>query len=110
MEVWSDYPFIMSFMRSALINSSIADEAKAAYELCSHGYHEADASMDRVWKRLPESCDLDLGNEYRAALRAVGACKDILAKLPYLPLLNIVEDNYNRTMVAYLLGKLIGIK
>ncbi|KAF8666053.1 hypothetical protein HU200_053757 [Digitaria exilis] len=117
-EVWLLYPFVMYYMRSALVNSSIPGEAKAAYELCIHDYQEADATMDRtrrkldrVLKGLSERCGLDLNNEYRAALRSVGACRDRLAKLSNSPLLDDNnEDIYNRTMVAYMLGKLIGIK
>ncbi|KAF8650244.1 hypothetical protein HU200_064002 [Digitaria exilis] len=115
-EVWLLYSFVMYYMRSALVNSSIPGEANAAYELCIHDYQEADATMDRtrrkldrVLKGLSECCGLNLSNEYRAALHSVGACRDRLAKLSNSPLLDNNEDIYNRTMVAYMLGKLIGI-
>ncbi|KAF8669805.1 hypothetical protein HU200_004265 [Digitaria exilis] len=104
-------------MMFALDNASIPGEEKAAYELCIHDYQEADAAMnrtsyrlERVRKGLPEHCGVNLGDEYRAALRGLGACRDSLAKLPNSPLLDVVKNNYDRTMVAYMVGKLIGIK
>lgn len=105
----------VAWLNGALNNASIAGEEKAAYELCSHGYNDAKAAMertwkklDRVWMRLPECCCLDLGHKYRAALRGMGACRDRLAKLPDLQLFGVAEDS-DMTMVAYLLGRLIGI-
>ncbi|KAF8775745.1 hypothetical protein HU200_004266 [Digitaria exilis] len=89
-----------------------------AYDQCSRSYHEAKAAMDRTWRRLarvrtrlPERCGLDLGAEYRVALRSLRACRDDhLAKMPDSQLLGMAKADYDRTQVAYRLGILIGIK
>ncbi|OEL26986.1 hypothetical protein BAE44_0012001 [Dichanthelium oligosanthes] len=89
----------------------LAGEEKAAYEFCVGGrYQEAEAAMDRVRNRLPDHCGPNVGDEYKMALRDVGACRDRVAKLPSSPLLAMVEVDYNRTLLASMLGKLIGVK
>ncbi|KAF8669803.1 hypothetical protein HU200_004255 [Digitaria exilis] len=108
----------MSWVRNALGNASIPIEDKAAYDQCGCSYHEANAAMDRTWRRLarvrtrlPERCGLDLGAEYRVALRSLRACRDDhLAKMPDSQLLGMAKADYDRTQVAYRLGILIGIK
>lgn len=112
-----DYFFTMLGVRLNLDNASIPGEDKAAYEMFVNDYREAFSAMNRtsnrlekVVHRLPERCGVDLGDEYRVALRSVGACRDRLAKLSNLPLLDSAKDDYDRTTVAYLLRKLIGIK
>ena len=87
-----------------------AGEEKAAYAFCVGGrYQEAEAAMDKVRSRLPEHCGPDIGGEYKRALRDVEACRGRVAKLPSSPLLAMVEADYDRTILAYLLGKLIGV-
>ncbi|CAO2200106.1 unnamed protein product [Urochloa humidicola] len=87
------------------------EEKKAAYAFCVGGrYPEAETAMDRVLNRLPEHCDADIAGEYKRALRDVAACRDRVAKLPSSPLLAMVEADYGRTLLAYQLGKLIGVK
>lgn len=88
-----------------------AGEEKEAYAFCVGGrYPEAEAAMDRVRNRLPEHCGRDVAGEYKRALRDVAACRDRVAKLPSSPLIAMVEADYHRTMLAYLLGKVIGVK
>ncbi|KAG2581281.1 uncharacterized protein LOC120639309 [Panicum virgatum] len=95
------------FLRNAEL---AAGEEKAAYAFCVGGrYQDAEAAMDKVQSRLPEHCGPDTGGEYKRALRDVAACRDRVAKLPSSPLLAMVEADYNRTILAYLLGKLIGV-
>jgi hypothetical protein len=88
------------------------EEERAAYASCVSGrYQEAEAAMDKVRSRLPNHCGPDVADEYKRALRDVEACRDRVAKLkPPSPLLAMVEVDYNRTLLAYLLGKLIGVK
>ncbi|RCV30268.1 hypothetical protein SEVIR_6G080700v4 [Setaria viridis] len=89
------------------------EEERAAYASCVGGrYQEAEAAMDKVRSRLPDHCGPDVAGEYKRALRDVEACRDRVAKLkpPPPPLLAMVEADYNRTLLAYLLGKLIGVK
>ncbi|KAF8712749.1 hypothetical protein HU200_028517 [Digitaria exilis] len=65
----------------------------------------AKAAMDRTWRRLarirtrlPERCGLDLGAEYRAALRSLRACRDDhLAKMLDSQLLSMAKADYDRT-------------
>ncbi|CAL5008803.1 unnamed protein product [Urochloa decumbens] len=97
--------------------SALSGEEKAAYELCNRGYQEADAAMvrvwrkvDRIWSRLPEPCGVGLGNEYRTALRGVGACRDRVVRLPSSPMVDMVKRDNDVTLVAYVLGKLVGAK
>ncbi|KAF8669802.1 hypothetical protein HU200_004256 [Digitaria exilis] len=78
--VYLKYFLTVFMVKIALDNTSIPGEDKAAYELCVKDYHEVYSAMDRtsdrlerVQKRLPERCGLDLGNECKAALRSVEA-------------------------------------
>ncbi|CAO2189981.1 unnamed protein product [Urochloa humidicola] len=87
------------------------EEEKAVYAFCVGGrYPEAETAMDRVLNRLPEHCSADIAGEYKRALRDVAACRDRVARLPSSALLAMVEADYDRTLLAYLLGKLIGVK
>ncbi|KAF8712750.1 hypothetical protein HU200_028518 [Digitaria exilis] len=87
-----------------------AGEEKAAYAFCVGGrYPEAEAAMERVnW--LPGHCGHDVDGEYKRALCDVEACRDRVAKLASSPLIAMVDADYNRTLLAYLLGKVIGVK
>ena len=99
---WADY---------VLGNGTLTGDAKAAYGLVAGGsYREAEAAMGNVCHRVMEDCGVELSGDYRTALRDVAACRDRLAKLPPSSLLTMVEKDYTSTMLAYLLGKLIGIK
>ncbi|CAO2186761.1 unnamed protein product [Urochloa humidicola] len=111
------YPGAKSWAALLLKNASLSGEEKAAYELCARGYDEADAAMKRVWKRVAgvrsrnaaERCGVGLGDEYRTALRGVGACRDRVVRLRASPIVTMVKDN-DVTLVAYVIGKLIGAK
>ncbi|PAN33412.1 hypothetical protein PAHAL_6G019300 [Panicum hallii] len=101
-EGWAQY---------VLGNGSLTGDEKAAYGCVAGGsYREAEAAMGKVTHRVGLDCGLDLSDEYRTALRNAEACRDRLAKLPPSPLLTMVEEDYNSTLLAYLLGKLLGIK
>ncbi|CAL5008802.1 unnamed protein product [Urochloa decumbens] len=87
------------------------EEEKAAYAFCVGGrYPETETALGRVLNRLPEHCGADIASEYKRALRDVEACRDRVATLPSSPLLAMVEADRDRTLLAYLLGKLIGVK
>ena len=99
---WAEY---------VLGNGTLTGDAKAAYGLVAGGsYREAEAAMGQVCHRVMDDCGLDLSDEYKTALRDVAACRDRLANMPPSSLLTMVEKDYTSTMLAYLLGKLIGIK
>ena len=99
---WAEY---------VLGNGTLTGDAKAAYGLVAGGsYREAEAAMGQVCHRVMDDCGLDLSDDYKTALRDVAACRDRLAKMPPSSLLTMVEKDYTSTMLAYLLGKLIGIK
>ncbi|RLM62115.1 hypothetical protein C2845_PM14G01520 [Panicum miliaceum] len=113
--------------------------ARAMYQLCMDTLSDDDLSVDEAgeyayrasWRALWAYLDTMgrawhlLGNaalaageekavlrrrQYKRAMRDVEACRDRVAKLPSSPLLVMVEADYNRTILAYLLGKLIGVK
>ncbi|CAO2164579.1 unnamed protein product [Urochloa humidicola] len=105
------YPGAKSWAALLLKNASLSGEEKAAYELCARGYDGADAAMKRVWKRVGGVRSRNgLGDEYRAALRGVGACRDRVVRLPASPMVDMVKRDNDVTLVAYVLGKLIGAK
>ncbi|KAJ1267031.1 hypothetical protein BS78_07G025800 [Paspalum vaginatum] len=78
-------------------NAPLAGEEKAAYWFCVGG-RPVPGGQGGHGQR----------HRYRTALRDVKACRDrLLAKLPSSPLLTMVEADDKRTLLAYLLCKLL---
>ncbi|RLN04730.1 hypothetical protein C2845_PM13G01720 [Panicum miliaceum] len=110
--VVESYGTTAGWAQHVLGNGMLTGDEKAAYGLVASGtYREAGATMEQVADRVAERhCGLDVSAEYRTALRGVGECSDRLAKLPPSPLLAMVEEDYNSTLLAFMLGKLIGVE
>ncbi|KAL6659462.1 hypothetical protein ACP70R_003502 [Stipagrostis hirtigluma subsp. patula] len=99
---------------AALSNSSISGEDKYAYSTCYwlEGYYGATVAMGKVVRWLSEGCWFDgLHDEFMAALLDLERCRDLVMKLRPTPAVYpMIMDDRNRTFLAYILGKLLGIE
>ncbi|KXG24394.2 uncharacterized protein LOC8076550 [Sorghum bicolor] len=93
-------------------NASLPGDERDAYASCEESYGAATATMDRVAAALV-ACrfmDGDLGMVYRDGVAQVEGCRDRVMKLPASPLYARSLVDRNLAVLAYFLGKLLGVQ
>lgn len=93
-------------------NASLPGDERDAYASCEEAYRAATDTMDRVVDALVGCRFLegDLGQVYRDGVAQVEGCRDRVLKLPASPLYARSLVDRNMAVLAYFLGKLLGVQ
>ncbi|CAD6246627.1 unnamed protein product [Miscanthus lutarioriparius] len=95
-------------------NASLPGDERDAYASCEESYRAATDTMDRVAAALVGCRFLDdgddLGQVYRDGVAQVEGCRDRVMKLPASPLYARSLVDRNLAVLAYFLGKLLGVQ
>ncbi|CAD6266225.1 unnamed protein product [Miscanthus lutarioriparius] len=95
-------------------NASLPGDERDAYASCEEAYRAATDTMDRVAAALVGCRFLDdgddLGQVYRDGVAQVDGFRDRVMKLPASPLYGRSLVDRNLAVLAYFLGKLLGVQ
>jgi hypothetical protein len=93
-------------------NMSLSGPERDAYGGCLHDYVAAVNSIDLIYVTSLPGCFFGgLGVEYRKGMTSLESCRDRMLA-PFMnrpPLYPMVMRDRNNVLLAYLLGKLLGI-
>ncbi|KAL6659461.1 hypothetical protein ACP70R_003501 [Stipagrostis hirtigluma subsp. patula] len=97
-------------------NHTHPDEDRAAFCYCHDAaiptYYGAKVAMSKVKSWLADGCWFDgLHDQYMTALLDLERCRDRVIKIqPEPEMYSMILDDRNRTFLAYILGKLLGVE
>ncbi|KAJ1267223.1 hypothetical protein BS78_07G040100 [Paspalum vaginatum] len=93
-------------------NGSLPGAERDAYAACEESYREATGTLDGVVAAVAgcRFLDGDLGQVYRDGIAQVESCRDRVRDLPSSPLYarNLVDRNL--AVLAYFVGRLLGVR
>ncbi|TVU02435.1 hypothetical protein EJB05_52077, partial [Eragrostis curvula] len=97
-------------LSGAAAGSLVGDE-KEAYDVCAGAYSLGTGTMEQVADALI-GCQFgdDLGKLYKDGIAQMETCRDTLLTLTSSPLYHVNLGDRNKAILAYFLGRLLGVQ
>ncbi|KAJ1267032.1 hypothetical protein BS78_07G025900 [Paspalum vaginatum] len=105
-----EFPGSRGWAEYLLEKPTLTADERATYQFVVGSYTRTLAAMERIRNTVTSHCRPDLAAEYKKALHEMTGCRDRVLRLPSSSLLKLLQANYDTTLGAYVVGKLLGLQ